>query len=168
MILIVFPVLGTVSNILHPWSHLILTMTHSLFIIVFSSPSCRWASTIWDLGAWWFNPCVQGMKRKGTWDWSVLLRVFLFFSFLNRHWDWRGCYLQPNLLHQKTLSRPLHFPQKDAWGRDPSEEFLPKASCDNTYGTSGLVTEGQKFWAGGNSIRCQGRKSITRKFGLPC
>ena len=48
MILIIFPVLGTVSNILHPWSHLILTMTHSLFIIVFSSPSCSWASTIWD------------------------------------------------------------------------------------------------------------------------
>ena len=90
----------------------------------------------------------------------MLLRVFPFFSFLNRHWDWRGCYLQPNLLHQKTPSRPLHFPQKDAWGRDPSEEFLPKASCDNTYGTSGMVTEGQKFWAGGNSIRCQGRNLL--------
>lgn len=37
MILIIFPVLGTVSNILHPWSHLILTTIHSV-LLLFSHP----------------------------------------------------------------------------------------------------------------------------------
>lgn len=156
MTLIIFPVLGTVSNILHPWSHLILTMIHSV-LLLFSNP--HHADEPPPLGTWVPGGSTQVSRawRGKTLGISLCCSwSFPYFPCLNRHWDWRECYLQPNPLHQKAPSTPLHFPQKDAWGRDPSAEFLSKASCENTYGTSGMVTEGQKFWADGNSIWCMG------------
>lgn len=68
--------------------------------------------------------------------------------FVNRVYDRAGCSLQPDPLPQVTRHTFLHFLWQDTGQRDPFEEFLLKASCENRYGTFGMMAEEQKPKAG--------------------